>query len=71
MPLDPDNDPNEAYEIVPMKEEPYGPKSWWSVLCNGIPVMHFGPEHKADAERYATDPEARAEIRGRRKLWER
>ena len=55
--------PNEAYEVVPMKVEPHGPPGdWWTVTCNGIPVRHFGPEHKAKAERYATDPEYRASL---------
>lgn len=42
MPIIPDRDPNEAYEVVPMKAEPYGPPpTWWTVTCNGIPVHHF------------------------------
>ncbi len=69
--LDPDNDPNEAYEVVPMKEEPHGPRGWWTVLCNGIPVHHFGPSHKADADRYATDPEYRRSSQPGPKLWEK
>jgi hypothetical protein len=57
------NDPNEAYEVVPMKWEPHGPPtSWWTVLCNGIPVWHFAPNSKADADRYATDPEFRKSL---------
>lgn len=37
MPIDPDNDPNEAYEVVPMKPEPHGPPAdWWTLTCNGI-----------------------------------
>jgi hypothetical protein len=53
------NDPNEAYDVVPMKEEPHDPKGWWTVTCNGIPVYHFSPSNKHLAERYASDPEYR------------
>jgi hypothetical protein len=68
----PDPDPNEAYEVVPMKVGPHGPPpGWWTVTRNGIPVMHFSPENKPAAERYATDPARRAEIRNRKKLHER
>jgi len=29
----PDPDPEEAYEVVPMKQEPHGPPAdWWTVL---------------------------------------
>lgn len=69
---DPDDDPNEAYEVVQTKPEPHGlPATWWTVTCNGIPVMHYSPTHKADAEQYATDPEYRAALRNRKKLWEK
>ena len=44
-----------------MPEEPHGPEGWWTVTCNGIAVRHF--VRRPDAERYATDPEHRAEIR--------
>jgi len=57
-------DPNEAYEVIPMPEEPHGPKGWWTVLCNGIPHRHFSDREKAD--RYATDPGYRAEDRASR-----
>ena len=69
--IDPENDPNEAYEVVPMKVEPHGPPAgWWTVTCNGIPVRHYGPEKKALADRYATDPEYRlSQITP--KLWEK
>lgn len=57
MPIVPDHDPNEAYEVVPIKREPHGPPpTWWSVTCNGIPVYHFTPDNRAKADRYATDP---------------
>lgn len=57
MPIIPDRDPNEAYEVVPMKAEVHGPPpTWWTVTCNGIPVYHFTPDSRADAQRYATDP---------------
>lgn len=61
MPMIDDPDPNEAYEVIPMPEVPHGPKGWWTVTCNGIPVQHAST--RAVAERYATDPEHRAEIR--------
>lgn len=63
MPLDPNNDPNDAYEVVPMKQEPHGPPAdWWTVTCNGIPVQHFTADNRAMAERYATDPAWRLEL---------
>jgi hypothetical protein len=63
-----EDSPNEAYEVVQAKGD--GPPStWWTVLCNGIPVRHFGPDRKETAERYATDPEYRASLKTN-KLWE-
>lgn len=63
MPIDPDNDPNEAYEIVPMKQEPHGPPTdWLSVTCNGIPVRHFSPKARDSAERYCRDPAYRLSL---------
>ncbi len=57
MPIIPDNDPNEAYEVGHMPGVPHGlPPDWWTVFCNGIAVYHFAPDMRADAERYATDP---------------
>ena len=68
MTVDRDPDPNEAYEIVPMKPEPHGPPAdWWSVARNGIPDRHFSASRKAEAERYAT----RAAIRGEKKAHEK
>jgi hypothetical protein len=53
MPIIPDNDPNEAYEVAPMKVEPHGPPAdWWTITCNGIPVRHFTPHARDAAERY-------------------
>lgn len=57
------DNPNEAYDIIPMPEEPNGPKGWWTVTCNGIVDHHFSSRDKA--ERFATDPEHRAEVRAR------
>jgi hypothetical protein len=51
------DEPNEAYEIVPMEPQNSGPALWAS--------------RKAEAERYATDPAHRAEIRGQKKLLEK
>jgi hypothetical protein len=56
-----DPDPNALYDVVPMKKPPFGPRDWWTVTSNGIPHRHFADRDKA--ERYATDPEWRAEIR--------
>jgi hypothetical protein len=37
-----DDDPNEAYEVVPIEQGPHGPpKGWWTVKRNGLPVKHF------------------------------
>ena len=52
----PDPDPNEAYDVVPCHD----PKGWWTVKRNGIPVRHF--PGKANADRYATDPQYRASL---------
>ena len=55
----PDDDPNEAYEVVPIEPGPHGPPhTWWTVKRNGIPVRHFSG--KETAERFATDREYRA-----------
>lgn len=66
------DDPNEAYDVVPMPEEPHGPSGWWSVTRNGIPVRHFGWDKKDVALRYASDPELRKRIAaGEVKLWKK
>jgi hypothetical protein len=60
MPIVPGQDPNEAYDVIPMPEYPRGPRGvWWTATCNGIPVQHFAPERRDIAERHATDPEYR------------
>jgi hypothetical protein len=57
MPIIPDNDLNEAYEIGHMPAVPHGlPLNWWTVFCNSIPVHQFAPDMRPDAERYAADP---------------
>jgi hypothetical protein len=62
-----DDDPNKAYEVVPIEPGPKGPpKGWWTVKRNGIPVRHFPGKKKA--EQYATDPEYRASL-VTRKVW--
>ena len=64
-----DDDPNEAYEVVPIEPGPHGPpKGWWTVKRNGLPVRHFPGKEKA--QRYATDPEYRASLIAR-KAWEK
>jgi len=63
MPIDPSNDPNEAYELTHPPGDPHDlPSDWWTVTCNGIPVRHFSPDRKAEAERYMVDPVWRAEL---------
>ena len=56
----PDNDANEADEVVPARF----PAGWWTVTAQGIPIRHFGD--KGMAERYAGDPEYRASVVSRR-----
>lgn len=69
MPIIPDNDPNEAYEVGHLPPKPHGlPPDWWTVFCNGVPVMHFAPERRDMAERYASDPEYRLTVQ---KRWNR
>src|ERR1019366_4798320 len=64
-----DDDPNEAYEVVPIEPGPHGPpEGWWTVKRNGIPVRHFPGKEKA--QRFATDPEYRASLITE-KAWER
>ena len=54
------NDPNEAYEVVPIEPGPHRPPhTWWTVKRNGLPVRHFPGK---EAELYATDPEYRASL---------
>jgi hypothetical protein len=51
MPIIPDNDPNEAYDVGHMLPVPHGlPPEWWTVFCNGVPVYHFAPDMRATAE---------------------
>jgi hypothetical protein len=72
MTVDRDPDPNEAYDVVPMKPDPHGPPGdWWTVTKNRIPDRHFSASRKAEAERYATDPAHRAMIRGDKEAHER
>jgi hypothetical protein len=55
------DDPNEAYEVVPIEPGPHGrPVGWWTVKRNGLPVRHF--PGKENAQRFATDPEYRASL---------
>jgi hypothetical protein len=63
MPIDPENDPNEDYEIGHMPQRPHSmPPDWWTVFCNGVPVYHFAPDKVAEAERYVTDPAYRVNL---------
>ena len=64
-----DDDPNEAYEVVPIEPASRGPPNgWWTVKRNGLPVKHFPGREKA--QRYATDREYRASLGGG-KPWEK
>jgi hypothetical protein len=66
MPIIPELDRNEAYDVVPMEPSPHGPPpTWWTVTCNGIPVYHFSPDRRAAAERYAADPAYRLSLETR------
>ena len=72
MPLDPTNDPNEAYEVTHPPGNPHDiPADWWTVTCNGLPVKHFAPHREADARRYATDPAYRLQLEPGPKFHER
>jgi len=63
------DDPNEAYEVVPIEPGPRGPpEGWWTVKRNGLPVRHF--PGKAKGQRFATDPEYRASLAAG-KAWEK
>jgi hypothetical protein len=63
------DDPNEAYEVVPIEPGPHGPPpGWWTVKRNGLPVRHF--PGKENAQRFATDPEYRASLAAG-KAWEK
>ena len=63
------DDPNEAYEVVPIEPGPHGPPpGWWTVKRNGLPVRHFPGKEKA--QRFATDPEYRASLAAG-KAWEK
>ena len=43
------DDPNEAYDVVPMKSVAHGPPGdWWTVTRNGIPDRHFSAGRKAE-----------------------
>jgi hypothetical protein len=42
----PRNDPNEAYDVIPMREELHGPRGWWTITSNGILVRHVGDKAK-------------------------
>ena len=59
--LDPDNDPNEAYAVIPMPPQPRGPPEW-TVTRNGVPVRHCPPHAHDLAERFASDSVSRQQL---------
>jgi hypothetical protein len=61
------DDPNEAYEVVPIEPGPHGPPVGW-FKRNGLPVRHFPGKEKA--QRLATVPEYRAS-QAAGKAWEK
>jgi len=64
---DPNNDPNEAYAVIPMPAELRGPADWWTVTHNGVPVRHYPPQAHDLAERFATDPAYRQALANKKK----
>jgi hypothetical protein len=62
----PDNDPNDAYAVIPMPAELRGTSDywtgWWTVTRNGGPVRHYPPKDRDLAERFATDPAYRQQL---------
>ena len=65
--LDPDNDRNEAYAVIPMPAELGGPTDWWTVTAHGVPVWHFPPDKRDLAGRFATDPAYRQQCTNKKK----
>jgi hypothetical protein len=40
MPIIPENDPNGAYDVIPMDEHPRGPRGGgWTVTCTAFPPI--------------------------------
>jgi hypothetical protein len=39
MPIIPEHDPNEAYELALSPESLQMPSGWYTVTCNGIPPI--------------------------------
>jgi hypothetical protein len=68
--LDPTNDPNEAYDVVPLDpiRKDRDPHGWWAALCNGI-VVRIAAQ-RTPLIRFASDPEYRASLITD-KLWEK
>jgi len=62
----PDNNPNEAYTVIPMPAELCRTSDywtgWWTVTHNGEPVWHYPPDKRDLAERFATDPAFRQQL---------
>lgn len=66
---DPD-DPNEAYEVVPIPDDGGFPRGGWRVTRNGIPCRYYAQDDRSEADRYATDAEYRKSLETK-KAWER
>ena len=62
------DDPNEAYDVVPIEPGPHGPpKGWWTVKRNGLSIRHFPGKEKA--QRYANRSGIQSLVAGR--AWEK
>ena len=63
------DDPNEAYDVVPIKPGPHGPpKGWWTVKRNGLSTVlkhHFARQAAAALLKFAkatSDPQVAAAL---------
>src|SRR5215831_4300091 len=69
--LDPDNDPSEAYAVIPIPSELRGTSDywtgWWTVTRNGAPVRYYPPKDRDLAERFATDPACRQQLTNKKR----
>jgi hypothetical protein len=61
-----DYDPNQAYDIIHVPEDLRGPKGWWTITYNGIPIRRYAPWARHLAEQFVSNPNARREYWARR-----